>query len=124
MPAWATMSIGLSVVAHGEQLGRRREVVVPQIVVDRLEVPRPLAGARIERKQAVAEQVVARAIGAIQIVSGRAGREEYDSVLAIDGDLAPLVGAAGVSATRPAARCRSRIRRGAGSCETSTPVCR
>ena len=69
---------GAPVVADGQQLGRGREVVVPEIVVDGLEVPEPLARSRVEREQAVAEQVVAGAIAAVEIVRGRAGRHEDD----------------------------------------------
>ena len=63
---------------------------------DVLEVPEPLAGARVEREQAVAEQVRAGAVGAVVVVGRRAGREVGDAALRVDRDLAPGVGAADV----------------------------
>ena len=86
----------LAVVLHGEQLRAGDEVVVPEVVMDGLEVPQALAGARVEREQAVAEQVRADAVGAVEIVGRRAGREVGDAALLVDGDLAPGVGAADV----------------------------
>ena len=54
---------------------RRRKVVVPQAVVDRLEVPNALAGLHVEADEALSEQVVARPVSAIIIVRRRRQRE-------------------------------------------------
>ena len=70
------------VVSDGEELGRGGEVVVPEVVVHGLEVPLALAGARVEGDERVAEQVVADAIGAVEIVGGGAERHEDEPVLA------------------------------------------
>ena len=69
--ACATASIVLPSLAHRDQLRRGGRVVVPEIVVHHLEVPQPLAGARIQRQQAVAEEIRADAIGAVVVVGGR-----------------------------------------------------
>ena len=80
-----------SVVTHGQELGRIREVVVPQIVVDGLEVPQALACLRVERHQAVREQIVALAVPAVEVESRGTERNEHDAVLGVDGHLAPVV---------------------------------
>ena len=61
-----------------------------------LEMPQPLAGPRIEREQAVAEEVVALAIAAVEIVRWRAGRQKHDAVLLVEREIAPRVRAARV----------------------------
>ena len=86
----------LAVVLDGDQLRRRGEVVVPQVVVHDLEVPHALAGARVERDQRVRVEVAADAIGAVVVVGRRAGREVGDAAARVDRDLAPGVGAADV----------------------------
>ena len=85
-----------AVVADREQLRRGHEVVVPQIVMHELLVPQALAGARIEGQQAVAEQVGADAVAAVEIERRRSGREVDDAARHVDRDLAPGVGAADV----------------------------
>ena len=82
------------VLTKRQQLRRLREVVVPQIVVHELLMPEPLAGARVERDQTVAEQVVSRPIPAIEIEARGAEGNKRDSVLRIDGQFAPVVNAA------------------------------
>jgi hypothetical protein len=69
----------LAVLGDGHQLGSVGQVVVPQVVVNDLEVPQPLAGARVEREQRVAEQVVARPVAAVEIEPRRSGRDEGDA---------------------------------------------
>jgi hypothetical protein len=45
----------LAVVLHGQQFGSSRQIVVPQIVMDRLEMPQPLSGARVQRDDRIGE---------------------------------------------------------------------
>ena len=71
-------------------------VVVPQVVMDVLEVPQPLARARIERQQAIGKEVRADAIGAVEVEGSRSGGEVGNRPLRIDRDLPPRVGAADV----------------------------
>src|SRR4029453_3059949 len=52
------------------------------------------AGARIERDERVAEQIVARTIAAIAVVRRRAKREVRNRASFVDGDLSPRVDAA------------------------------
>ena len=84
----------LAVVADGEELGRGREVVVPEVVVHHLEMPEPLAGAGIEREQAIAEEIGAFAVGAVKIVrsasrSGHRAMPRFSSIAISPQTLAP-----------------------------------
>ena len=78
------------------KLRRRDVVVVPEVVMHRLEMPEPLAGARVERDQAIAEEIRARPVCAVEIVGRRTGRHVDDPALLVDGELAPAVRAADV----------------------------
>ena len=109
----------LAVVLDGEELGRGGGVVVPEIVMDELVMPEALAGAEVEREDAVAEEIGAFAVAAVHVVSGRAEREIADAALLIDRDFAPGIDAADVRPGVLAATCRSRARRGAGWCGRS-----
>src|SRR5690606_1635046 len=83
-----------AVAADGEQLRRLWEIEVPEIVMNRLEVPEPLTGPGIEGENAVAEQIVAVAIRTVEVVARGARRHEHDAALDVDGRLAPVVHAA------------------------------
>ena len=85
-----------AVVPHGQQLRRGRVVVIPEIVVNDLEVPQPFARTRVEREQAIAKQVVPLAIAAVEIVCRRAGRYEDDAILLVERQIAPRVRTASV----------------------------
>ena len=69
-------------------------VVIPDIVMNHLEMPEALAGAGIERKQAIAEQIGALSVGAVEVVFGTADGNVDDAALLIDGEFAPGVCAA------------------------------
>ena len=58
----------LAVVLHRQQLRRGGIVVIPNVVMDHLEMPQAFAGARVQRQQAVGEQIRAVAIDAVEIV--------------------------------------------------------
>ena len=60
----------LAVAAHLDQLRRSGVVVIPEVVMDDLIVPEPLASPRVQREQTIAEQVAPNAIGAIEVVGG------------------------------------------------------
>ena len=55
-----------------DQVGRRREVEVPDVVVDDLVVPDAAARPGVEADQAVGEQVVALPVAAVEVVRRRA----------------------------------------------------
>src|SRR5260370_24541745 len=79
---------------YSEQLRRYREIVVPQIVMDGLEVPQALARARIQRQQRIAKQVVPFAVASVEIVARGPQREICDAPFLVDRQLAPVVHAA------------------------------
>ena len=85
-----------AVVAHGDELRRRHVVEIPEIVMHGLEMPEPFAGARVERQQAVGEEIRAVPIRAVEIVGRRSGRDVDDAALLVDRHRAPVVRAAGV----------------------------
>src|SRR5262245_22612697 len=59
-----------------------------------LEVPKPLAGARIEREQAIGIEVVAMPVPAVEFVLGGCRGHVCGSSLHVDCDFAPHVDAA------------------------------
>ena len=73
-----------AVMFYSEQFRRYREIVVPQIVMDHLEVPQALAGARIQRQQRIGKQVVAFTVAAVEIVARCPQRKICDAAFLID----------------------------------------
>ena len=114
----------LAVVPHGQQFRRGGVVVIPDVVVDHLEMPEPLAGAGIEREQAIAEQIGAFAVRAVEVVFRAGGRECRRCRASRRGTSRPTRWRRRRSSRRPSATCRSRTRRDAGWCGTSRPACR
>ena len=86
----------LAVDGDVDQDRRARDVVVPDRMVDELEVPDALAGLQIDGDEALGEQVVAGPMAA-EVVAGRdLDRQVRDAELLVDGDLRPHAGVAGV----------------------------
>ena len=75
----------LAVALDVHQAGRRRQVVVPQLAVDVLEVPRELAGADVDGDGRVREQVVAGAVAAVEVRPRAAHRHVDEAPLLVDG---------------------------------------
>src|SRR6185295_8732641 len=84
-----------AIVPHGQKLWSRRQVVVPHIVMDGLEMPQALARLRIQRNQAVAEQIVAGPIAAIEIRPRSSEWNIGNASLFVDRHFAPVVNATG-----------------------------
>ncbi len=80
-----------AILADGGQHRRSIQIKVPEIVMDRLEVPEPLARSGIEGKQRVGEQIGAVTISAVIVEGWRAGRDEDDAAPFIDRKLSPRV---------------------------------
>ena len=85
----------LALALHRDEHRRRRQIPIPEIVLQHLVVPPVLAGACIERDDAVGVQVVADAIGAVEVVRCRTRCREQHPALRIHGHTGPGVGAAG-----------------------------
>ena len=97
---------------------RRRDVVVPEVVVHGLEVPHDLAGggAQDDDRVVVAafRRLQRRSQPAEVIRAGAARRQQHQPVLVVDDDARPGVGGAGRRIVgkrmeRPAQRSRSRV---------------
>ena len=64
------------------------------LVCSGLEVPQTLSGTRVERDDAVAEEVVAVPVAAVKVVARSTGRNEDDAALGVHRRLTPIVYAA------------------------------
>src|SRR5207248_613642 len=62
--------------AHGDQIGRRRDIVVPDVMVDHLVVPQKLTRAGIKGHQGIPEKTLTLSVRGIKIVRGRPDGEE------------------------------------------------
>ncbi len=84
-----------SVDRDGRQHRRRRQIVIPQAVMNDLEVPFARAGIGVQAHQRFAEQIVTGTIAAIEIVARRAHREIHQAAALIQRERRPYVGVAG-----------------------------
>src|SRR6185503_4152250 len=73
---------------------RRRDVVIPDRMMNELEVPLALTGLEINRNQALAVQVVSRALAAVVVRRGRFNRKIDETELFVHSDLRPHAGVA------------------------------
>ncbi len=73
---------------------RRRDVVVPEGMVDELEVPLPLAGAQVDADQGLAEEVVAGTVAAVEVVGRGLHGKVGEAQVLVDGHLRPDAGVA------------------------------
>src|SRR6202041_1066051 len=87
---------GLTVVLHRHQLRGGIWVVIPNVVMNGLVVPEVFTRAGVQREEAIGIKIVAWPIAAVELVLRGGYREVGDSVLLIDGDLAPDIHAAHV----------------------------
>ena len=83
------------VLLDRDQRRRRRQVHVPEIVLQGLEVPDALACARVQRDHTVREQVVAVPVRAVEIERRRARGGEHHPHRVVYGEPCPRVRAAG-----------------------------
>ena len=81
---------------HGEQHRRPRQVEVPQPVVNRLEVPRELARAGVQRHQRLRVEVVAQAVPAVVVVGRRADSRIHEPPFLVHDHRRPGIGVPGV----------------------------
>ena len=69
LPISAIAGIFLPFTVMSSSTARRRIIVIPQIVMDGLEIPLELSGLRIHGHQAVAEKIRARPVAAVVVGS-------------------------------------------------------
>ena len=86
---------GAAVDVEGHQVGRRREVVVPQPVVHGLEVPLALAGAGVEADERLGEQVGAEPPAAPVVAARGARGHVQQPALGVERHQPPHVGVPG-----------------------------
>src|SRR5262249_1235854 len=67
-----------AVMPELEQFGCGGIVIIPDIVMNHLEMPEPFAGPRVECEERIAEQVRARAVDAVEVVLRARSRQVYD----------------------------------------------
>src|SRR5688572_32207283 len=79
-----------------DELGCRHQIPIPQVVVNCLKVPDALASPRVQREDAVAVEVIARAIRAVPVHAGRAGRYVNNAASLIERHVAPVIVPTGV----------------------------
>jgi hypothetical protein len=87
---------GSAVLGDRDERRRRREVAIPEIVLHRLEVPDALARRGAQAEDRVGEEVVAVAVGAVEVIGRRARGRVQKAALLVERDARPGVGAATV----------------------------
>ena len=61
-----------ALVLQRQEIGRRGQIPVPDIVVDKLKVPEPPARSGIQRQQAVGEQVFTAPLSTVKVIRNAA----------------------------------------------------
>src|SRR5207249_11382663 len=84
----------LPVLVDIGQHRRRRHVVIPDAVMDELEVPLALTGLQIDAHQALTEQVVPWPVSTVEIRGWRLHRQVHQPCLLVYRDLGPDAGVA------------------------------
>src|SRR4051812_46388321 len=73
------------------KLGRRSRVVVPDVVMNGLEVPKVFPCTRVQSEKRIGIEIVARAVSAVKLVLRRRDRKIRNPSLRIDGDFSPNI---------------------------------
>ena len=81
----------LAVVGDRDQVRIDRQVVVPQVMMERLEVPDALFRPGVERDGAVGEEIVALPVASVEVEGGRAQSREDQSAFRVDAEPTPGV---------------------------------
>src|SRR4029453_17032373 len=63
--------------ANARENGRRRWIEVPQIVMRQLKMPHAFAGVRLHTNEALAKEVVAKAVAAVHVTGRRSDRHVH-----------------------------------------------
>ena len=83
-----------SVPFDGEQRGGRGKVAIPKVVAHALKMPDSFSGGGVEGDEAVGKQIIADAVGAVEVEGGGAGRDIDDAASGIERHSRPVVGGA------------------------------
>src|SRR6266568_1748 len=88
--------VSLATIARqSNQVRTERQIMVPEIVPERLEMPNPLAGECIQAQRAIRKEVIAFAVAPIEVGRGRAGAQENQAAFLVHARAAPVVGRSG-----------------------------
>ena len=79
----------LAIMAHCYELRGGGGIVIPQVVMDHLEMPEAFSRACIESQQRITEQVRTGAIRAVKVIFRAGGRYIDNAALLIDRHIAP-----------------------------------
>ena len=74
----------LSVVTEGDEIRRRGQIAIPEVVVYRLKVPESSTRARIEGEERVREEIRANAFAPVEVRSRRARRDVHNPSSRVD----------------------------------------
>ena len=81
----------LAVASDGDEVRIDRQIVIPEVMTQRLEVPGPLARPGVEGDRAIREQVVAVSVAAVEVERGRSEAGEDQAAIHVDAEPAPGV---------------------------------
>src|SRR5262249_34109380 len=94
---------------------RRRDVVVPQVMMDCLEAPDEFARLRAKRHHRVGEAVVAGTFAAVVVRAGAAGRNEDQLARGVCNNYGPRIGGPGAMRASAFPAIEARLVRGLGN---------
>src|SRR5260221_2718844 len=101
----------LSVAGNGDEARGGGEIAVPEVVPHGLEMPDPVSSGGVEGEERVREEVVAEAIGSVEIRGRGSRRHVDDPPRLVHGHARPVVGAAAVRPGVPGPRLVARLAR-------------
>ena len=81
----------LAFMANRQKFGRSRVVVIPDIVMNHLEMPQTFSGPGVQRQQTIAEEVRPAAVRAVEVILRACSWRVNNTPLLIDGKLAPHI---------------------------------
>ena len=84
-----------AIALHADEVGQARQIVIPKVVVDHLEMPKAFPCRSIERDHRISEDVVPEPLAAVEIECRRPGGDEDDAAFIINAHAAPVVRGAG-----------------------------
>ena len=85
-----------AVPLHRDQRGLSRNVPIPEIVADKLKMPDALPGRGPEGNQGIGKEIIAVAVGSIEVEGGRSRGDEDQSPPVVHAHARPTVGGSGV----------------------------
>ena len=104
-----------------DQVGIDRQIMVPQVMTQRLKMPDTLARLRVECDRAVREQIIAAPVAAVEVEGRRSQSGEDKAAIRVDAKPAPGIGAAAILPGIAFPASHARTRRDGARCGTAKP---